>query len=101
LEILRDMTALPEQSRLQIGIGISTGQACVSNVGGTDYTDYTVLGDTIKIATYLQGAAAPGEVLIAQETYEPIATDFPDVQRREPNLKGKIDRVTAWQIGRL
>jgi len=100
LEILRDVGALPEHDRLEIGIGISTGQAFVGNVGGKDFTDYTVLGDTVNVAARLQGAAAPGEVLISQDTYSPIAGGFPHARRRELDLKGKTDLVTAWEIAR-
>lgn len=100
LEILRDVGALAEQDRLLIGIGISTGQAFVGNVGGKDFTDYTVLGDTVNVAARLQGAAAPGEVLLADETFQPVAGQFPKAARRELALKGKTDSVIAWEIAR-
>jgi adenylate cyclase len=98
LEILRDVSALPEKDRLQIGIGISTGPAFVGNVGGKDFTDYTVLGDTVNVAARLQGAAAPSEILLAQETFEPVAGQFPKAIRRELELKGKSETVVAWEI---
>ena len=100
LEILRDVTALPEQDRLEIGIGISSGPAFVGNVGGKDFTDYTVLGDTVNVAARLQGAAAPSEILLAQETFDPVASQFPKATRRELELKGKTELVIAWEIAR-
>jgi len=100
LEILRDVTAMPEQERLEIGIGISTGPAFVGNVGGKDFTDYTVLGDTVNVAARLQGAAAPGEILLADETFQPVAGQFPKAARRDLDLKGKADSVIAWEIAR-
>lgn len=100
LEILREVNALPEQDRLEIGIGISSGPAFVGNVGGKDFTDYTVLGDTVNVAARLQGAAAPSEILLGQETFDPVARQFPKATRRELELKGKTELVTAWEIAR-
>lgn len=98
LEILQEVASLPESNRLNIGIGISTGAAFVGNVGGKEVADYTVLGDTVNIAARLQSAAAPGEILIAQDTYTPIAKAFPNARRRDLDLKGKSALVTAWEI---
>lgn len=98
LEILQEVASLPESNRLNIGIGISTGTAFVGNVGGKEVADYTVLGDTVNIAARLQSAAAPGEILIAQDTYTPIAKAFPNARRRDLDLKGKSALVTAWEI---
>ena len=100
LEILRGVTALPEKDRLEIGIGISTGPAFVGNVGGKDFTDYTVLGDTVNVAARLQGAAAPSEILLAQDSFDPVARQFPKATRRELELKGKTEPVVAWEIAR-
>lgn len=100
LEILHEVATLSDTNRLRIGIGISTGEAFVGNVGGKEFTDYTVLGDTVNIGARLQSAAAPGEILISQDTYSPLASAFPNARRRELDLKGKTELVTAWEIAR-
>jgi adenylate cyclase len=84
--------------RLNVGVGIATGEAFVGNVGGGEVTDYTVLGDTVNIAARLQGEAAAGEILVTQETYAAVAAEFPDARRQELMLKGKSELVIAWQI---
>lgn len=98
LDIMREVAAMAEKDRLQIGIGINSGEAFVGNVGAEGFTDYTVLGDTVNVAARLQGAAAPGEILLSEETYRPSADKFPAARRRELDLKGKSDRVIAWEI---
>jgi adenylate cyclase len=100
VEIMGEVAAMTEKDRLQIGIGISTGQAFVGNVGGKDVTDYTVLGDTVNVAARLQGAAKPGEILIAEATFTQVEKHFPNATRRELELKGKSERVIAWEIAR-
>ena len=81
-----------------MGIGICSGQAFVGKVGGKEVSDYTVLGDTVNVAARLQGAAAPGEILLAQETFAQVADEFPQAVRKELELKGKSEPVIAWQI---
>lgn len=97
LEIVREIMTGAEKD-LRIGAGISTGEAFVGNVGGKDVTDYTVLGDTVNVAARLQGEAAPGEILISQETYSQVAAEYPAATRRELLLKGKSEPVVAWQV---
>ena len=99
VEIMREVAAMAEKDRLKVGIGISTGEAFVGNVGGKEITDYTVLGDTVNVAARLQGAAAPGEILIAEETFGQVADEYPSATRRELELKGKSETVIAWEIG--
>lgn len=101
LEIMRAVAELTQEESLAVGMGITTGEAFVGNVGGADVTDYTVLGDTVNVAARLEAEAAPGEILIAQETYDAVASDFPQAARRDLLLKGKSEPVVAWQIAGL
>ena len=100
VEIIREVAAMAEKDRLQVGIGICSGEAFVGNVGGREVTDYTVLGDTVNVAARLQGAAKPGEILIAEATFTQVEKQFSNASRRELELKGKSDTVTAWEIAR-
>jgi adenylate cyclase len=96
LEIVRGVMA--DETELQVGAGIATGEAFVGNVGGGGVADYTVLGDTVNVAARLQGAAAAGEILLTEESYKPVAASFPDAPRRELELKGKSGTVAARVI---
>jgi len=96
LEIARSVMA--EEEGLQVGGGVATGEAFVGNVGGGGVTDYTVLGDTVNVAARLQGAAAAGEILLTEESYTPVAEQFPDAGKRELDLKGKSAVVVARVI---
>jgi adenylate cyclase len=88
----------PQDKPLRVGAGIASGAAFVGNVGGDTVTDYTVLGDTVNVAARLQGAAAAGEILVTEETYRHVESEFPNAPRRELELKGKSNSVHARVI---
>ena len=85
---------------LGVGIGIATGTALTSNMGSTNCNDYTMVGDSINIASRLQGQAAPGEVLVTEDVYKAINTAFPGAMRVEYSLKGISPPVAAYRLVR-
>ena len=57
-------------NRLPLGGGVATGEVFMGNVGEGEVRDFTVIGDVVNVAARLQGAAASGEVLVTEETYQ-------------------------------
>jgi class 3 adenylate cyclase len=53
----------------EIGIGVSTGEVVVGNVGTATRVDYTALGHWMNLGARLCGDAQPGEILTIAETY--------------------------------
>jgi adenylate cyclase len=83
---------------LGVGIGIATGAALTTNMGSTNCDDYTMVGDSINIASRLQGQAAAGEVLVTEEAYSAISASFPRATRVEYPLKGISHPVAARRL---
>ena len=83
---------------LGVGIGIATGTALATTMGSTSCKDYTMVGDSINIASRLQGQAAPGEVLLTQDAYDAIRAAFPRAERAEYQLKGIAQPVAAYRL---
>jgi adenylate cyclase len=83
---------------LGVGIGIATGTALATNMGSTNCNDYTMVGDSINIASRLQGQAAAGEVLVTEDTYMAISAAFPNATRAEYLLKGVSKPVAARRL---
>jgi adenylate cyclase len=87
------------ESQLSIGVGIHTGNAAIGDVGQA-CRDFTAVGSVVNLASRLQGAACPGEVLVTESVYECIAEQFPNAQRRVCQLKGLEQPVSAWVLQR-
>ena len=78
-------------------VGVNTGRAIVGNVGSAEHRSFAAIGDTTNLAARLQGAAEPGQVVIAASTRAHL-----DGARVEPlpplELKGKREPVEAFTL---
>jgi class 3 adenylate cyclase len=64
------------QSEVPVRIGINSGLVVVGTIGDELRVDYTAFGDTTVLAARLQAAAAPGAVLVSQQTAELVRGYF-------------------------
>jgi len=87
--LMREMNVKGINSTLPVGIGVHAGPAFVGNLGSDHIVDLTAIGDTVNVASRLQGAAAPGEILITEELSALATHDFGDLEPRTVTLKGK------------
>ncbi len=99
IDRLKDFNAEYAESigqEIQIGIGISTGEAIVGNIGSEDRVEYTAIGDSVSIATQIEAMTRnrPNSVLISEQTRRIVQEDF-IFNRIEP--EGESDLV-AYEV---
>jgi adenylate cyclase len=110
LAIKRHAEACAAQSRqsgepaLRIRIGVHSGSVIVGNLGAPDRVNYTIVGDTVNVASRLESfgrnidASADAIVLASEETVARLS--FPVV--REPvgavHLTGREALVEIWRL---
>jgi class 3 adenylate cyclase/tetratricopeptide (TPR) repeat protein len=84
---------LPAGAHFALRVGVNTGEVLAGAVGDA----YTVVGDTVNVASRLQTAARPGSVTVGERTMR--GTDAAvRYEALEPlDLKGKAERVPAWE----
>lgn len=83
---------------LQIRMGINTGYCTVGSFGTNQYMDYTVLGTHVNLASRLESAAEPGEILISHETWSLIKDIVMCRDKGEINAKGFSHLIKVYQV---
>jgi class 3 adenylate cyclase len=83
---------------LQCRIGINTGFCTVGNFGSEDRLDYTIIGSGVNLASRLESAASPGEILIAFETYALVKDQIRCDKFGEITVKGIAHPIETYQV---
>ena len=81
---------------LQAGIGINAGEAFVGNIGSPRRLEYTLIGDTVNLASRLCSLARGGEVLVSESVRAALEDPEPAVLR--PDLVPERHRGPAVQV---
>jgi class 3 adenylate cyclase/tetratricopeptide (TPR) repeat protein len=81
--------------RLQARLGIATGEVVA---GDSARGDWFVTGDAVNVAERLERSAAPGEILLEDETHR-LARDAVEVEALEQlAVKGKAEPLQAYRL---
>src|SRR6266446_1568002 len=83
---------------LALHIGVNSGTVIAGNVGSDLRMNYTVMGDTVNVASRLEGAATRGQIFVSQSTYRLAAGGFRFRQLEPIQVKGKSDLLTVYEL---
>ena len=81
-----------------IGAGVNKGLVVSGNIGSRDLMDYTVIGDTVNVASRLCAAAGPGEIMVSESVYKTSHKTFSFERLNPIRVKGKEKKVPAFLI---
>ena len=84
--------------RLHLGIGVTTGEVIAGNIGSERRMHYTVVGDPVNVASRLQTAAGPGQILVDELTHERVSAIVASQDLGSLRLAGKSDWVHAFNV---
>jgi adenylate cyclase len=98
LELQKVWRASGIEKPLQCRMGINTGYCTVGNFGSEDRMDYTIIGGGVNLASRLEAAARPGEILISYETYAHVRDRIRCEERGPVSVKGIAYPVATYQV---
>lgn len=96
--ILEAQAQMEPGTRLQIGIGVATGEAVVGNIGARQSMNYTAIGDCVNVARRLQENARGGQILIDSWTYKCIEDKVHANTLGNMQVKGRSGPLPVFEL---
>jgi adenylate cyclase len=87
-----------KQDAFEVGIGVSLGEVVAGTVGTEERMEYTVIGDSVNIASRLQDRAKPGSILLTRRTYEAVKDLVDAKSLGAMKVKGKEEEVEVYEV---
>jgi adenylate cyclase len=86
--------------KLKIGIGIHTGEAIVGNIGCYEKMKYSIIGDTVNLASRIESATKEysAALLVSEETYERVKERVEAKFVTATRVKGRAQEVKLYEI---
>lgn len=87
-----------EVGQLEIGIGVATGPMLCGNIGTKSRMEYTVIGDTVNLASRMTGHARGGEVWVSEPTAQQLPATIVATPFEALKFKGKDRSVVPYCV---
>ncbi len=101
IEELRRLAATDERfADLRIGVGVCAGEAVVGNFGGERSFDYSAIGDTVNLASRLEGLTRhfKVDILVNRQAFAEAGGDFIGREIGLVKVKGKDQLAPVVEV---
>jgi adenylate cyclase len=108
--LIRDTVARVNERRAVLGqapvrfrIGVNSGPMALCEIGGTQRSQVTVIGDTVNVAARLCGLGRPGEITLGEHTASgpEVAARLKLIRLPRHPVRGREQAVTPFRVDAL
>ncbi len=88
----------PDIVNFSIGVGINTGPVMAGYVGAKERVEFSVVGDTVNVASRLEELSKPNRIFIGPITRAAIQNEFESVRIGEMSIRGRSATMHVYQV---
>ncbi len=95
IEKIRTMNNSKRMPFIHFGIGIHAGPAMTGSVGSAERKEYTVIGDTVNIASRVEqlNKEYHSTLIVTDVVYEAVRKDFTSLAKHTVQIRGKKESI--------
>lgn len=103
VEYLQEKWLFEGKPKIEIGVGINTGEVFIGNIGTETRMEYTVIGDTVNLASRIESynKVYKTNLLVSSSTYSHIADIADVIKISEVQIRGKAKKMNIYEVLRI
>lgn len=101
---MEDVNAEVEQMgfpRLEMGIGLNTGEVVVGNIGSLKRVKYGVVGSHVNLTSRIESYTVGGQVLISERTLQEAGPDIGIGRQMKVSTKGFSEPISIYEVNAI
>lgn len=79
-------------------VGLNRGETIVGNIGAAERLEYTVIGNTVNVASRMGGLGEGGEVVLPSSTFECLGDGFEFIEMGDMEVKGVSQPIHCGKV---